>query len=242
MTTTPELTVYTVTPSSYVTGASSNYKFTLQSTIPQYTGDKVIMTFPADITLGSLTCTAGTSLVGVSCSKSGSTVTATFTYSGGVLAAAQPFDFTISGLTNPPSTKPTDSFTGVAVTDSSNMQLTQYSGSVTVTMTTPSTPTVYSLSQTSEALSTATTYTIQYASMNAMASGSAFEITYPSIVSISGSLTTCTVTYNAVTYTMTGCFVDTSNKKIYVKGGFDIAVSAGNTIAIALAPITNPSS
>ena len=39
--------------------------------------------------------------------------------------------------------------------------------------------------------------------MNYMPTLSAFEITYPSTISIENPLTTCEVEYNSITYTMT---------------------------------------
>lgn len=72
-----------------------------------------------------------------------------------------------------------------------------------------------------------------------MASGGAFYITYPSDVAVS-SLTTCSVTYSSVTYTMSSCSVNTGSRVIKVGGGFSTAVTAGGSIDILLSPITNP--
>jgi hypothetical protein len=60
-----------------------------------------------------------------------------------------------------------------------------------------------------------------------MPSGSAFSITYPSTISVTG-ITTCDVIYGGVTYSMTGCSVDTTSRSIYVEDGFNTAVTAGS--------------
>lgn len=65
-----------------------------------------------------------------------------------------------------------------------------------------------------------------------MASGGTFIINYPSTVTAASTLTTCKVTYSGVTYSMTGCTVDTSAKTIKVKTGFNTAVSAGGSVSI----------
>lgn len=72
MTSTPELLTFTVTPSSGVNGATNNYKITVSSPIPEYSTDKLTFTFPTEVTLPTtISCTAGTSLSAVSCTKSG---------------------------------------------------------------------------------------------------------------------------------------------------------------------------
>ncbi|CDW77580.1 UNKNOWN [Stylonychia lemnae] len=242
MTQVPDITSFAVAQASGVNGAATDYTFTVTSPIPQLSTDKITFTFPTEITVpGSITCATVSNVGAISCAVSGSTVTATFTFSGGTLAASTAFSFKVSSITNPPSTAPTSAFTAVEMRDTSDGKLAGFSGTVLVTDTTPATITTKSLDQAIYTLSTATTYTITYTTMNAMAAGGAFKVTYPSTVSSDGSITTCNVIYSSVTYSMSGCTVDTTNKIISIPTGFTQAVAKGDSIKVQFGPITNPS-
>ena len=126
--------------------------------------------------------------------------------------------------------------------DVSSGKLAGYSGTITITDTTPATITTKSLTQAVQTLATATTYTITYTAINKMAAaGGAFKITYPSTVTPGASMTTCNVIYNSVTYPMSTCTVDTTAKTITISNGFTSTVAAGDQIQVQFGPITNPS-
>ena len=69
--------------------------------------------------------------------------------------------------------------------------------------------------------------------------GASFKIFYPSSVTISG-ITVCSILYNSVTTTLTGCSLDSTNSVIYITSGFNTAVNAGDSLAITFGMITNP--
>ena len=69
--------------------------------------------------------------------------------------------------------------------------------------------------------------------------GASFKIFYPSSVTISG-ITVCSILYNSVTTTLTGCSLDPTNSVIYITSGFNTAVNAGDSLAITFGMITNP--
>ena len=121
--------------------------------------------------------------------------------------------------------------------DSSGFETNYYSGSITVTMTTPAPILTKSLSQSTTALNTTAVYTVTYTNINAMPSGASFLITYPSMISPSTTLSTCSVTVNNVQYSMS-CTVSSNTIKVY--GGLTTAVAAGSSISISLGSITNP--
>lgn len=107
MTITPNLTAFTVTPSSGVNGAVNAYNISVTSPIPQINTDQLVFTFPSTITPSSTAsplCSTIANITAVTCTLSGNTITASFTFSGGTLAAGSPFDFYVNGVTNPPST------------------------------------------------------------------------------------------------------------------------------------------
>lgn len=73
-----------------------------------------------------------------------------------------------------------------------------------------------------------------------MPAESAFKIKYPTTVTLTATLTTCTITHLTLPYPMTGCIVDTANQFITVKTGFTAAVSAGDEISITFGNVVNP--
>lgn len=94
-------------------------------------------------------------------------------------------------------------------------------------MTTPAEATTKSLSQSSLALNSQATYTLQYTTMNARSTGSSYLVTYPESVSAS-SLTTCNVIYNSNTYPMV-CTLDTATRQIKMTG-LNVAVPKGASL------------
>ena len=73
--------------------------------------------------------------------------------------------------------------------------------------------------------------------MNKHEAGASFVITAPTIVAVAATMSTCTVTYNSIPYTMV-CTV--SGQAITVSTGYTIATAKGVSIAIAVGPLTNP--
>jgi len=115
MTTSAALTSMTVSKGSNVNGATNVYTFTVTSPLPHYDTDKLIFTFPDDV-VGpvSTTCTASTGLDAVACTVPATNkIQAIFTFTGGEIAAATAFVFTVSGVVNPHSTETTDTFDNV---------------------------------------------------------------------------------------------------------------------------------
>lgn len=88
--------------------------------------------------------------------------------------------------------------------------------------------------------STATDYTIYYNNINAVSSGAAFQITYPSTITVPSSLTDCYIVVSGTSYPMT-CTVSTSTKTIFMSG-FTGTAAAGSQLALTLGLITNPTS
>jgi hypothetical protein len=96
------------------------------------------------------------------------------------------------------------------------------------------------LSQDTETLLADAVYSLTYTTMNPMANGGAFKVTYPPEVEYSGTLSTCSVVHSGTTYTMSSCSVDTATSTITVAGGFTPSVAKGDSITINLGLITNP--
>jgi len=109
MTSTPDITSFTVTPTSKVTGDTTTYLIKVIAALPIISTDKITFTFPSEVTLpSSLSCTASSQITSVSCTLSSTqTITSTLTVSGGTVSAGTTFSFYVNNVQNPPSTKPT---------------------------------------------------------------------------------------------------------------------------------------
>lgn len=106
MTSTPNLSSFTVTPSSNVNGATNDYNIQVIATLPILSTDSITFTFPSEPTLpSSLSCSTGTLITAITCTKTGTyTVKAILTVSGGTITALSTFSFNIKNVVNPPST------------------------------------------------------------------------------------------------------------------------------------------
>jgi len=119
-----------------------------------------------------------------------------------------------------------------------NLVLAILPDTVTIVTTTASNITTASLTQTSKALATATTYAFTYTTMNKHEAGGTFKLTAPATVTVAAAMSTCRVTYNSVVTTMT-CSV--SGQIITVGGSaFTTVLAKGASLTISVGPITNP--
>lgn len=139
------MTNFQVIPQSYINGATTNYKIIVTPSVPMVSGDKLQFTFPPEVTVpSSISCSTSTLVSSVSCSNSGSSVLATFTYSSTINAGTS-FAFFVNSLKNPPNTLQTSDFTGISSYDSSNNQISTYPN-MKIQMQTPATVLVSALS------------------------------------------------------------------------------------------------
>ena len=121
MTSRPDMTAFQVSIASKVNGAVTAYTILAVSPLPHVTGDILKFTVPAEITLPSTaSCTAqGSTLTSVVCAFTSTTyVTVTLTFTGGTLNAGTSFQFLLNGVTNPPDTRQSSTFTSILMTDS----------------------------------------------------------------------------------------------------------------------------
>lgn len=79
-------------------------------------------------------CTAGTSLSGALCTLTApNTLQVRLTFIFSPLSSTGTFSFGVSNVVNPPSTKPSSSFTGISCADSGSNSIGTFSGTLTVT-------------------------------------------------------------------------------------------------------------
>jgi hypothetical protein len=99
------------------------------------TGDKILFTFPTDVTgpTGTPSCSVVSSIQTVTCTNAGvNRVAVQLTFSPSTLPGGTGFSFLVNGITNPPSTEPTDSFTSIIGTDTAGNTLQTYTTPVAV--------------------------------------------------------------------------------------------------------------
>lgn len=188
--TTGSINVFTITPSSYITGASTTYTFTLSITNETILINSYFdVIFPSEITVSDSTYSEGTcqTEIGLSGSISCSFVSDdTLRVTGGFTTGdflKGDLTFTMAGITNPRSKQPSSSFT---INIYSSDGYTQYSTSsgFTVTMTTANDYSSISLDTASQANGAQTDYTFSITLANELQNSDIIKVTVPSEVTI----------------------------------------------------------
>ena len=140
MTSVSQFNLVSLSSTSLVNSASNNITFTINSPSILIDGDILSITFPSQVTLpSSFTCVGVTNLASsLTCSLSGTVLNITLNFSSSNLTAGTSFIFTLQSITNPSSTRSTDTFS-FSVSSSGGYLINDYSTDVKLTTTTPST-------------------------------------------------------------------------------------------------------
>lgn len=193
MTETSAIKSASVSLSTFTNAAEATYTFQIVATVPVSQSDKLYITFPAEITLpdddSSFTCASGdTSLIdSVTCEFYGSTKdTVWFEFDLNGIAqidTLETFNFYISPITNPESTKATSSF-DIKIRDTNFNQINAYTGSLTVSTSTPAQMTTASLAQSDTGAAALSRYTLTFTPLHDIEAGGGILIVYPSQITI----------------------------------------------------------
>ena len=185
----------TITPSSLFTGVQTTYAFQFTITQRILINSYIQISFPTEITISDTTYSAGTWQTviglsgGISCSFTSSQVVQlsngfnTGDFLSGLL------QFTISGITNPRSLKPSSSFNVYIYDANGNGQYALTSG-LTTTMTTASDFRSISISSGSVNNGAYTNYTFSITLSNVIVSGDYARITIPTEIGLSSPVWT----------------------------------------------------
>lgn len=143
--------------------------------------------------------------------------------------------WTVSGIRNSGSTRPTSDFSPSNIIDKDGFIVASVSGDpTTVTNRSPATLTNYFISQDSLKHSALTSYQINFSPVNALPSTASILITYPSsITMINGASTVCQVTTNDGKF-LTNCVVNPSSRSIVIKNVFTNSPEYSGPISITL--------
>ena len=108
-----ELNGVTVTPGSQVNGASTAYTISFTSNlIKVLNDDQFYITFPSEISLSLSSCSTGSNIAIIICTRTGQQLKATMK---SLNANTGTFTFVVNVAKNPPSTRPSSTFTGVTI-------------------------------------------------------------------------------------------------------------------------------
>lgn len=190
----PTITSVSLTQSSGVNGASPTYTFTVVPGLSLQNNDIFQLTFPSETTVPTNpSCTAGNSLSSAVCTLlSPNVVRVRLMFQSSSLPSTGSFTFAIANVKNPPSTKPSSSFSSISLSDSGSNQVASYSGSLTVTNIQFATATG-SLFQYNNEVSQPSEYYITYTTANPMAAKATFKINVPLTVGTPSTFEDCYV-------------------------------------------------
>ncbi|CAG9329240.1 unnamed protein product [Blepharisma stoltei] len=233
MTTANTLSSASISMNSFVNGAPATYTFNITIKNPTETGCVVDVKFPAEIaTPSNPSCSAISSVItSISCSGNSTDVQATLSLSSS-LSSGSVLCFSISPITNPPSTQSTSSFSIYTMT-TDGYYMDKKENGLTVTTTTPGNITNIVISAADSRIGVTTNYTISYTPLNVHPSGTTILLTIPAEFS-AGSISCLPITLSS-SFT---CVV--ASKVIITTGGFDTSYTSASRIAILITGLTNP--
>ena len=185
------------TATDEINGAFDSYQVFVTAQTPTANGDRVVLRFPTSMSFptssASLTCTAGSNVVAVSCAMTSSTRTITATissFTSGSVASGTQFDFTINTLGNPTSLAPFY-MQSVNLVDSSGSSVNAYvaASSTLIQNTQAAAITSATLSQSTVIASSSATYNFRFTPINAIPQNAKIELIYPSTVTVPTTIT-----------------------------------------------------
>jgi hypothetical protein len=258
----------TITPGSYVTGASSTLAFAITNTVEIPASGKIVLEIPKrfdDDGIVESTIDSSNTAVASIVDGSGNTYTEnthftvdenyqpsssdadaiTIVLDAGTTFAVidAPFTITLSGCTMPYSFEDSAAFV-VSTQDSNGVDIEQLTDGL-ITMTTAATMTNEEMSIDSNIISaTDSTYTFKAQGVNPIPTGGSLWITYPTDVTYTGSTTCSTAVTAPLNSKMTpsGCTMDTGTANILKLDGLWSGGDAVKAIYITIEGWTNPAS
>jgi len=202
MTTPNQLYSVTISPNSNVVSAQAELTFFIQPNNPMINNGGVQITSPPEITFPNPPecITAGLITTRVYCNIISGQLNAQVTFAESSTLAT--FGFTLRGVTNPSSTKPTSSFI-VVTTVSTNFQIDRLSTGVTYSVSTPAViPGVVQMAN--SGISQQTSYTFTMNLKNPVPAGGYIIVVLPPQISIVTSAMGCSFLGNSVTCSNAG--------------------------------------
>lgn len=221
-------------------GASTSYTWSFTTNSKLIAGDLFKITPPSTISISSPTCSGIINLaVSLTCTMSSGSLLITVAFARRRnLVNGDPgtYSFKTTGITNGPSTAPSNPFTIQSIQSDQTYIIEQVT-TPTVTNTMSGTIISSSASVDSVALSTAASYTITFIPINYV-QGMALKITLPSELSITDGVNICT-NLQGLTDATFSCTYTAASREILVEGQFTGASNPGQ-VSLKMPAITNP--
>lgn len=184
----------------------------------------------------AMKCESVSNIIKMDCTVVGKTMTFVL---NDITRATDAFRWTVSGIRNAPSTKPSP-FSSVNFLDSQGYVVSSVASDTTVTNREPAELTSFSINQDVLTHSAPAKFTIVFTPINPMPATGSVQVTYPSQVTmIDGANTACTVTTTSGTFP-TNCKVTPASLQITVTGIFASNPGYKGPITITVLNVKNP--
>lgn len=237
-----EIESISVVSGSDVNGNWTDYTFSMSSKFKLMPGDKVSYQFPPGIkppqSKNAVCLPAGTNVQSVNCTVSGDRITVTLLQFKREIGV---FDWVVSGVRNPISTKPSNGFTNVQIRDKDEFGVIYFPTDTNSILTsTEGTITKAFITQGSYDSLVKNSYQLVFYPYNPIPQTGAIQIQYPSQIGISANGTDCIVVTNKALNNT--CTIDETARTILIKGAFGDADSEGysSNVTIYLNDVRNP--
>jgi hypothetical protein len=220
-------TSISVTPSSLITGDSSNYEFSITPKTMLISGDVLKIIFPIQITglnnsnisiVGTLNLSASLRNTITKDAQGIYTVSIilSFNTACNCVTSSEKFVFQIQNLKNPISLKQTDTF-NFSFSTSDSYEIEKFTSNLQITMTTPNQLQEAYVKGTNNQKNSTTDYTIRFTPVNIIPKGGYIVIIYPSQISVlDGS---CSSVLSLPQTIM--CTNDSNKREIKISSGFN---------------------
>jgi hypothetical protein len=222
----------------------TTYDFEIRIGLPLPSGSSIKLTFPSTITGSTSSVATGIRNLASDITESYDTGTKVLTLTNIVLTTTDYvsegsyIQFTVTLITNPPTTQTSDSIVYASFDANGNGIETTTTG-ITVTST-PGSITSASVTPTNTTIRASTSYTFSFQTENTVPVGAILYIVFPSIITIADSTSTSCLSAGSNIDSTNGLCTVTSSRYLTITNGYGTtATPASTTISFAVSSITN---
>lgn len=242
MTVAGPITSFSITQTNFTNGDVNTFTFAVQALIPVIKGDKFTMTLPDEIgapaDVATMNCTVRSNIIKMTCEVDGQKITLNLEEFEQPTGA---FSWSLSGIKNPGSTRPSTPFKDVSFVDKDGFVVSSYPQDATITNQEPADLHKYNIAQGALTADTLTEYTISFTPQNAIPPKGSIQMTYPQQISlVDGAATKCTVTTTEGVFA-NNCVVNPNSQTITITDVFkDITGYYSGEVQVKLEKVKNP--
>lgn len=170
---------FSAVQANFTNGDVNVYTFAVQALIPVVVGDKFTMTLPEEMgapTDATINCQPRSNIIRMSCTITGHIITVELEEFSQPAGA---FTWTMEGIKNPGSTKPSTPIANVHFLDAQGYIVSTYSDDTIITNNEPALLQLYSIEQGSLKADEVNLYTLKFTPVNAIPPTGSIQMTYP---------------------------------------------------------------